>query len=199
LVIPLFVIDSTFDIRHSSLARVTCNQENRMHILIATLLAIVNLVFLVSVIFGLPGTWLMVLATALVAWWQRDLTISPWTLLAMGLIALAAEVVELLAGLLGASRAGGGWRASLAATVGGLVGAVAGTLLIPVPILGTLVGACAGAGLAATAVHRSPSQSPQLALRVGLSAGIGRLVGTLVKLALALLIWIIATIASFWP
>ena len=171
-----------------------------MHILIATLLAVTNLVFLASVIFGLPGTWLMVLATALVAWWQRDqISINPWILLTMGIIARAAELVELLAGLLGASRAGGGWRASLGATVGGLVGAVAGTPLIPVPILGTLIGACLGAGLAAAVVHRSRGQSPQLALRVGLAAGIGRLAGTLVKLAMAVLIWIIATAASFWP
>ncbi len=169
-----------------------------MQILIAILLAVVNLAFLVSVLFGLPGTWLMVLATALAAWWQWDHHIfSVWTLVAMGAIALAAEAVDLLAGLLGASRAGGGWRASLAAMGGGLAGAVAGTFLLPV--IGTLIVACLGAGLAAWAVQRSRGQKPQLALRVGLGAGIGRFVGTLVKLGLASLIWIVATVASFWP
>jgi uncharacterized protein YqgC (DUF456 family) len=171
-----------------------------MHLLIATLLAVVNLLFLASVIFGLPGTWLMVLATALVAWWQWDhQMIGPWTLVAMGILALAAEIVELTAGLLGASHAGGGWRASLGAMAGGLVGAVAGTFLIPLPLVGTLIGACVGTGLVATAVQRSRGQSPQLALRVGVGAFTGRLVGTLVKLALAVTIWIIATVASFWP
>ena len=71
-----------------------------MHILIAILLAVVNLVFLASVIFGLPGTWLMILATALAAWWQRGQNfISLWTLVAMGILALAAEAVDLLAGM----------------------------------------------------------------------------------------------------
>ena len=73
-----------------------------MHILIATLLAVVNLAFLASVIFGLPGTWLMVLATALAVWWQWDHHMfSAWTLVAMGVIALAAEAVDLLAGMFG--------------------------------------------------------------------------------------------------
>ena len=171
-----------------------------MHIVIAMLLAVVNLVFLVSVVFGLPGTWLMVLATALAAWWQWDHhLVGVWTLVAMGVIALAAELVDLLAGLLGASRAGGGWRASLAAMIGGVAGAIVGTLLIPAPLVGTLIGACVGAGLAAGVVQRSRGQDPKRAVRVGLGAGIGRLVGTLVKLALAVLIWIIATVASFWP
>jgi uncharacterized protein YqgC (DUF456 family) len=171
-----------------------------LHILIATLLAVVNLAFLASVIFGLPGTWLMVLATALAAWWQWDHhMIGPWTLVAMGILALAAEAVELLSGLLGTSRAGGGWRASLGAMTGGLIGAVAGTVLIPLPLVGTLIGACAGAGLAAAAVHQSRGQPPRDALRVGLGAGVGRFVGTVVKLGLAAIIWIIATVASFWP
>ena len=38
----------------------------------ATLLTLLNAGWLATVLLGLPGTWLMVITTALVAWWQWD-------------------------------------------------------------------------------------------------------------------------------
>jgi uncharacterized protein YqgC (DUF456 family) len=168
-----------------------------MQIIIGLGLALVNLLLLVTVIFGLPGIWLMVLATSLVAWWQWDHNMISWgTLVAICIISLVAEAVELLAGLLGAARAGGGWLASLGALAGGLLGAVVGTMFFP--LLGTLIGACVGAGMGAFLMHRWTAR-PQQAVKIGLAAGIGRLVGTIAKLSLGIAVWIIATVASFWP
>lgn len=168
-----------------------------MQISIAIGLCVMNLLLLLTVIFGLPGIWLMLLATGLVAWWQPDM-IGWGPLLAMGIVALLAEGVEFVAGLLGAAKAGGGWLASLGALGGGLLGAIVGTFVIPIPLLGTLIGACAGAGFGAYALHLADKR-PEQAAKVGVAAGVGRLVGTIVKMGLGIVVWIIAAVAAFWP
>ena len=38
----------------------------------ATLLVLLNTIWLATVIAGLPGTWLMVVCTALLAWWKWE-------------------------------------------------------------------------------------------------------------------------------
>ena len=63
------------------------------------LLLLFNLVCLALVPFALPGNWLMIVATALFAWWQRDNHIfSVYTLGAVVVLAVIAEIVEFLGG-----------------------------------------------------------------------------------------------------
>ena len=167
-----------------------------MNILLAILLAVVNLVLLASILLGLPGTWLMVLACTIVALCRHGM-FSTSTLLVLAALALMGELAELLAGLFGTSRGGGGWRASLAAVGGGVVGAIAGTFVLP--LIGSLIGACVGAGVAAAFAHHLRDRQPEDALRVGVWASLGRLLGTVVKFAAGVVIYLVATIASFWP
>ncbi|MCA1809779.1 MAG: DUF456 family protein [Lentisphaerae bacterium] len=61
----------------------------------------------------LPGNWLMVLTTGLLAWWRPGM-IAWWVVGLMAVLALAGEVFEFIAGLGGARRGGAGWKASLA-------------------------------------------------------------------------------------
>ena len=167
--------------------------------LFAVLLAIVNVGGLVAVLVGLPGTWLMLAGTALFAWWGWDEgVIGGWTLLVLLVLALVGELVEFVAGMAGAERAGGGWRGSLGALLGGVVGALAGCL-VPVPVLGVLLGSCVGAGAGAWLLERRAGKTADTSRRIGWGAGVGRLWGTLVKLGLGVVIWIVATVASFWP
>jgi uncharacterized protein YqgC (DUF456 family) len=111
----------------------------------AVVLTVLNLVFWVSILFNLPGTWLIVLVTALLKWWQPGYVLVSWTVLgvAAGLAALG-EVLEFVLGTAGSRRAGGSRRAAGLAIVGSLIGGILGTTL-PVPIVGTLIGACLGA------------------------------------------------------
>ena len=126
----------------------------------AILMCLVNAVWLATVFFYLPGNWLIVLTTGALAWWQRDAQmISFWTVASMALLALVGEVIEFLAGLGGAKKAGAGWLASAAAILGALVGAVVGTFLIPVPFVGTLLGACIGAAWSHGALSGPPVNS----------------------------------------
>jgi uncharacterized protein len=168
--------------------------------LAATLLTLLNTVWLALVAFGLPGTWLMVASAMLVAWWQWDHHMfSPVTLVIIVAMAAAGEVAEFALCSVGAARAGGGFRAALAALGGGLAGSVAGTFVIPLPLLGTLIGGAAGAAAGALYFSMAKGVDMQRSLRVGLAAGTGRLAGTAVKLAIAVVVWLVITVAAFWP
>lgn len=174
--------------------------------LLVVILLLLNAAWLALVALGLPGTWLMVITTALVAWWQWpvDSTVEApmigiGVLAAIVVVAALAEVLELVAGVLGAKATGGGRRGSVGALAGGLIGALVGTVLIPIPLLGSLVGACMGAGLGAWGLELSGGREQGAALKAGVGAGVGRFFGTVVKLAAGVLIWLVVAVAAFWP
>jgi len=113
----------------------------------SSILIVLNAGWLLLVLFGLPGNWLMVLSTCLFAWWQWDQGVfSGWTLIAITALALLGELIEFLAGMVGARGSGASWWASVAAVVGAVLGAVFGTFVIPIPLLGTVIGASVGRG-----------------------------------------------------
>lgn len=166
----------------------------------ATLLVAVNLCWLALVVMQLPGNWLMVLTTLLVAWWQWDqamFTVAP--LAAIVALAVVGEVLELLAGMAGAKRAGGGGWTSVAVLVGAIAGAIAGTFLIPIPVVGSLVGACGGACAGAWGFELLGGRGHEAAARIGVGAGVGQLMGSLSKLACGVAIWVTIAVAAYWP
>jgi hypothetical protein len=73
----------------------------------AAVLMMLNLGFWVGMRFNLPGTWLMVLVTALLKWWQPGYVLVSWTVLgvATGLAALG-EGLECVLGVAGSHHAG---------------------------------------------------------------------------------------------
>ena len=79
----------------------------------ATVLTLVNLACWVSILFGLPGTWLMLLVTALLKWWQPAHVLVSWTVLGVVVgLAVLGEVLEFVLGAAGARHAGGSTRAA---------------------------------------------------------------------------------------
>jgi uncharacterized BrkB/YihY/UPF0761 family membrane protein len=92
----------------------------------ATVLVLVNLVWLALNLVGLPGNWLMVLSTAIVAWLYWEIPDTPERHMiglgsqgaAVGL-AFLGEIIEFIAGVFGSKRAGGSRGG--AATVGGAI------------------------------------------------------------------------------
>ncbi len=164
------------------------------------ILILLNACWLAMVLFTLPGNWLMVIGTYLFAWWQWDNGIFGWPLLVtITILALIAEIIEFFAGAGGAKKAGAGWWGALAAIGGAIFGALAGTVIIPVPLFGTMLGACFGAGLATWIVERISGKEQEHSVRSGVGAGKGVLIGTLSKFAVGCLIWLLVTIAAFWP
>jgi uncharacterized protein YqgC (DUF456 family) len=166
----------------------------------ATILVIVNAVWLFLNLFGLPGNWLMLGSTVLVAWlyWDRGM-IGRWTLLILLALATAGEVLEFVAGAVGTRKAGGSRSGAFGALLGGLIGAATGTFVIPVPVLGSLIGASAGAFCGALALELAGGSELEPAVRSGVGAGVGRFFGTMVKLVVGVGIWVVAAVAAFWP
>jgi uncharacterized protein YqgC (DUF456 family) len=164
------------------------------------ILILLNACWLMLVLFMLPGNWLMVIGTCLFAWWKWDDGLFGWPLLIIiTLLALIGELVEFFAGAGGAKKAGSGWLGALAAIGGAVFGALIGTVVIPVFVFGTLLGACFGAGLATWIIERITGKEHNASVRSGVGAGTGVLVGTASKFAIGCLIWLLITIAAFWP
>jgi uncharacterized protein YqgC (DUF456 family) len=159
-----------------------------------------NTLWLMLVIFALPGNWLILLSTYLFAWWRwGDGVFSIYTLAAIAILTLLGEIIEFAGGMHGAKKAGASRRGSIAALVGAIIGAILGTFMIPVPFLGTLLGACGGAGLGSWAIEFSSKRKMHESIRCGVGAGFGELLGITGKLAVGVLIWCIVTVAAFWP
>jgi uncharacterized protein YqgC (DUF456 family) len=139
---------------------------------------------------GLAGNWVilasMVVHTLFTEAGMRT-NIGATALAVLLVLALLGEVLEFLAGMLGAGKAGGSRRGILLSFVGSLIGAGfgfgLGNAVVPVAggVVGVLLlgaaGALAGAVLGETWKGRSLEES----MEVGRGAFVGRLIGTLSK------------------
>lgn len=140
----------------------------------------------VLTLFSLPGNWLMVAVAGLYAWFEK---LPWWVAIALLVLALIGELVELLAGAVGAKQAGGSKRgaglAILGAMIGSMIGAVVG---LPIPIIGSVVAILLFASVGATAgafVGESWKGRPvEHGWKVGVVAFWSRLFGTMGKLLL---------------
>jgi uncharacterized protein YqgC (DUF456 family) len=159
---------------------------------------LINFACWVGILFNLPGTWLMILITALLKWWQPEYVLISWTILSISVgLAAAAEVLEFALGAAGARQAGGSLRASALAIVGGFVGGIFGTAL-PVPVVGTLVGACLGAFVGSILGDLWAGRPILGSVEVGWGAAVGRFWGTVTKLAIGAIIVVLLTVSAFW-
>ncbi len=149
------------------------------------------------VLMQLPGTWVMLGATALVAWWQPTV-FALWTLIGLVALAVLGEVLEFIGSAGGAAKAGGSKRGTLGAVVGALLGAILGTVLIPIPIVGTILGACLGAAVGSILGDRWAGRTWRRAIETGKGAAWGRLWGTIAKVAVAAVMWATITLAVLW-
>jgi uncharacterized protein YqgC (DUF456 family) len=164
----------------------------------AVVLTILNLGFWVGILFNLPGTWLMVLVTAVLKWWLPEYVLVSWTTLGVAAgLAVLGEVLEFVLGAAGSRRAGGSTRAAALAIVGSLVGGIIGTA-IPVPVVGTLIGACLGA-FAGSLIGDLWAGRPLFpSFEAGWGAAVGRFWGTMTKLAVGGVILVMLTLAAFF-
>lgn len=162
----------------------------------ALVLTVLNAIWWLTNLVGLPGNWLMIAGAALLAWLQKDHP--PFglpTLAAVGVLAGLGELVEFVAGYSGARRAGTSKQGATWALVGGILGGVAGTFL-PMPVIGSLLGACVGAAVGTILAETRQGIAFQPALRRGQAAGIGRFLGTVGKLVIGLGIWLVLAVAA---
>jgi uncharacterized protein YqgC (DUF456 family) len=164
----------------------------------AVVLTMLNLGFWVGILFNLPGTWLMVLVTAVLKWWQPDYVLVSWTMLGVAAgLAVLGEVLEFALGAAGSRHAGGARRAAALAIIGSLVGGILGTAL-PVPLVGTLIGACLGAFAGSLLGDLWAGRPLFPSFEAGWGAAVGRFWGTVSKLAIGAVIVVVLALAAFF-
>jgi uncharacterized protein YqgC (DUF456 family) len=123
---------------------------------------------------GLPGAPLLFGGLFLAAWMEDFAFVGPWTLTALGLMAVLTYAVDFVAGALGAKKFG----ASKYAMIGAFAGAVVGIFFgLPGLLLGPFCGAVAGELMA--------KRSFEEATAAGVGTTIGLLVGVAAKMTLA--------------
>jgi uncharacterized protein YqgC (DUF456 family) len=152
-----------------------------------------------AVLVGLPGIFAMGLVALIVEWVAPEL-MSWWAIGGILGIAVLGEVIETLAGSLGAKAKGASNRAMFAAAVGGIAGAILGTFLIPIPVVGTVLGSALGAGLAAVGMELTlvDRRSVKHLGGVGAATAIGRLFAVVIKGVLAALACLVAIAAMIF-
>jgi uncharacterized protein YqgC (DUF456 family) len=140
-----------------------------------------------TVLPALPGT-LFVLAGIVLGAWIDDFTRVGWvSVVAVSVLAVIAWVLDYVAALLGAKRAG----ASRQAVVGAALGTVAGLFMGLVGVLFMpLVGAAIGEYLA--------RRDQQRAVLVGLATWLGIMAGLLAKVVIAFMMIGIFVVALWW-
>lgn len=154
-------------------------------LLFVTLVVVVGLGMVLAV-FQLPGTWLILLAAVgYDGFYGFDRFDWKW-LLALGAVAVVAEVFDTLAGAFIARKAGASRQAMVGALLGGFIGMV--SLTIPVPIIGTIIGGIVGCFIGAVVGELSVRNDYAAGARVGLTAVIGRVLGLFAKTAAAMVI-----------
>jgi uncharacterized protein YqgC (DUF456 family) len=153
------------------------------------ILAAVILLSLVLIVLGLPGLWIMVASAVTYNLIVPGDPIGWFTLVAVAVLALVAELLEWTMTGRYARKYGGSRRAGWGAIIGGMVGAFVG---VPVPIVGPIIGAFVGSFCGALVAELTGGASAGDATRVAKGALIGRVMSTVLKIGIGFTIgvWI---------
>jgi uncharacterized protein len=159
---------------------------------VATALVIVCLVAgLVLVPFGLPGLWLMALGVIGYGWLTGFHTVGAGIIALVIGLAFIGEIVEWWLGFRFAIKYGGSRRAGWGALIGGIIGALVG---VPVPVIGSVIGAFIGSFAGAALFQYTRERHAGVAVRAGWGAMLGRAAAAGAKIALGLVIAVVAVV-----
>jgi len=159
---------------------------------VIVLFALLVLLSLLAIPFGVPGIWIMI-AGALGMVWLSPVGHAGWIVISVCVgIALVSEILDFVVASRYTKKFGGSNRAAWGAIIGGIVGAIMG---VPVPIVGPIVGAVAGSFLGALALELSTGAPVEGATRAATGAAIGRTLATGLKVGAGLVIAVILLVA----
>ena len=164
-----------------------------MDYVILFLFLLVSFFGLISHVFGLPGNFIILGASFLVAWYGgfHDLTVT--TLIVLLGLALVGELVEFVFGIYGAKR----YKSSNKAIIGSIIFGIAGGVIgLPFFLgVGAVIGAFIGAFAGAFLVDLYLEQNVDRAMKSGWGAFIGRVGGTVSKAALGMAMIVITVVS----
>lgn len=171
-----------------------------------TLLVLANGIAWVATLFALPGTWGMVVMTALFAWLvpiNDGRGVSWMTVAVVAGLAGLGEVIEIAAGAVGAAKLGSSKRAMILAVVGTIVGSLCGAMIaLPIPLVGPILGALGGGAFGAFGGaflgETWKGKTSDESLAIGKAALIGRLLGTFGKLLVGAVMFMIVAVDAFF-
>ena len=166
----------------------------------------------VLVVFQLPGSWILLGIALLIEWLDRYYlpagsrqTFDWWVLGASLVLLIIGEIIEFVAGAVGARKGGSSRRGMWGALIGGIAGAfVFMPLFSVVPVLGTLFGAFFGAVLGtfigAIIGELTVEQATiRGSVKPAIGATIGRVIGSTTKVGIAIAVWLMLSVSAFWP
>jgi hypothetical protein len=154
---------------------------------------LVSLAGLVSLIFGLPGTFIILGASVLYGWYGGFSEITVRVIIILVVLALAGELIEFLLGILGSKKYESSNRAIVGSIIFGIIGAVMGA-----PFffgIGAVIGAFAGAFAGAILMELSQGKKMDEAIKSGWGAFLGRVAGTISKGAVGIAMIVITVLA----
>lgn len=175
------------------------------YVIWAILLSLANVLAWLTLLFALPGTWVIVGLTALFVAFappHANFELTWTTVIVAVVLATLGEIIEFIAGAAGAAKQGGSKRGMLLAIGGTMVGSIAGAAIgVPVPLIGPIIGAvgggAAGAFAGAYLGEAWLGKSSQESFSVGWGALVGRLLGTVGKLAVGAVMVVVIAVDSF--
>lgn len=180
-----------------------------MVMLVAALFSFLAFLCVLSVVVGLPGTWIILfLATVIeltdIYWLEGHpaVTFGWWVLGIALVVAVAGEVLELVSGMIGTKAGGGTRKGMLGAIGGGMIGALGGTFVVPIPVIGTLVGVLLGTFGGAMWGEMTSAQGKREAKdawKPAMAATFARALGTVAKAGVAMVVWAGLSVAAFLP
>ncbi|MEM7009140.1 MAG: DUF456 domain-containing protein [Thermodesulfobacteriota bacterium] len=161
--------------------------------LVLSLFIFVALAGLISHVFSLPGNFIILGDAILLGWYDGFKEITLKILIILLILALFAELIEFLLGILGAKK----YKSSNRAIVGSIVfGIIGGILGIPFFLgIGAVIGAFIGAFVGAFIVEFFIEKNIDRAIKSGWGAFVGRVAGTFFKGAIGVAMIVIVVVA----
>jgi Protein of unknown function (DUF456). len=160
-----------------------------------TVFILVLFIGIFSIVFGIPGTAVILIDVILYALITGFEKVSIKVVLVLLVISILAETIDFSIGVAGAARLGISRRAIWISVISGFVGALA---LTPFFFgLGTVAGIFLGGFAGVLAIELVQQSRLKPALRTGYGAILGRVAGTLIK-GFCALVMIIITMSNIY-
>ena len=160
-----------------------------------TIFILVLFIGIFSIVFGIPGTAVILIDVILYALITGFEKVSIKVVLVLLVISILAETIDFSIGVAGAARLGISRRAIWISVISGFVGALA---LTPFFFgLGTVAGIFLGGFAGVLAIELVQQSRLKPALRTGYGAILGRVAGTLIK-GFCALVMIIITMSNIY-
>jgi len=160
-----------------------------------TLFILILFVGIFSIIFGLPGTFIILIDVILYAWITDFETIGLKIIVILVVLSLLAEAMDFLLGIVGAKKFGASKRGILASVIGGIAGAI---LMTPLLLgLGAIIGAFLGGFVGTFLVEYLENKKLKSSVRMGYGVLLGKIAGVFLKGFFAILMTVISLMAIY--